>query len=200
MLFISLLYYCCHIHIHATVIPALHAYRFLSFAAFSVGGKPLWSFRAVPQAKMSSSRRSWSNFSLVKNVIKEHMVVLSLENVCEFLHNSLPKLLLSATLLSRTNLKGVKVPIVVVGKYPIPTSFLVSVFTMLCVHKCIHVHSMCTWCAFRVYICTRVFRVCVCACEHNMYVFRVCKYVRVRGAFVHNMYCLAYVCPCVCTT
>ena len=92
------------------------------------------------------------------------MVVLSLENACEVFHNSLPELLLSATLLSSINLKGMKVAIVAVGKYP----YLVSVFTMLCVHKCIHVHSMCTWCVFRVYVCACVFRVFVCTC-----VFRV---------------------------
>ena len=65
----ALLYYYHHTHTHATVIPALHVYRFLSFAAFNVGGKPLRSFCAVPQAKMSSSR-SWSNFSLVKRLSK----------------------------------------------------------------------------------------------------------------------------------
>ena len=118
-------------------------------------------------------------------------MVLSLENACEVLHNSLPKLLLSATLLSSINLKGMKVAIVAVGKYP----YLVSVFTMLCVHKCIHVHSMCTWCVFRVYVCTDVClrylcaHMClgyVCACEHNMcmysghvsmYVFRVYLFI-----------------------
>ena len=54
----------------AIVTPALHAYQFMSFATFNVGGKPLQSLRAVPRAKMSSSRRSWSNFSLVKKLSK----------------------------------------------------------------------------------------------------------------------------------
>ena len=164
-LLIPLLYYYYHIHTHATIIPALHVYRFLSFAAFSVGGKPLRSFRAVPQAKIPSSRRSWSNFSLVKKVVKEHMVVLSLENACEILHNSLPKLLLSATLLSSINLKGMEVPIVAVCKYP----YLISVFMMLCVQVYRCVHGACSGCVFvhvlRIFACTCVFRVCVCACD-----------------------------------
>ena len=65
------------------------------------------------------------------------MVVLSLEKACEVLHNSLPELLLSATLLSSINLKGMKVAIVAVGKYP----YLVSVFTMLCVRAQVYTCS-----------------------------------------------------------
>ena len=87
------LYYSCHIYTHAT---ALHAYWFLSFAAFNVGGKPLWSFRAVPQAKMSSSR-SWSSFSLVKKLSKNtwwffplRMRVRSFTTLCPSCFSLLP--------------------------------------------------------------------------------------------------------------
>jgi hypothetical protein len=59
------------------------------------------------------------------------MVILALENSCEVLHHSLPKLLLSTTLLSSIDLKVVEVAIVAVGKYP----YLISV---LCVYMCSH--------------------------------------------------------------
>ena len=73
------------------------------------------------------------------------MVVLALEKTCEVLHHSLPKLLLSTTLLSGVILQGVEVAIVAVSEY----LYLISVFRV-CV--CTRV---CSWCVYaHMYVCT----------------------------------------------
>ena len=165
----------------------VHALYLLSYAHTCY----CFSITCIPVLELCSSQCGWKSFTVLpccptgkdvilkeileqllagKKVVEEHMVVLSLENACEVLHNSLPKLLLSATLLSSINLEGVEIPIVAVGKY----SYLVSCY--VCTSACMFivcVHGVCSGCMF-VHVCLG------CLCAH------VCLgYVCVWGIFAY---------------
>ena len=132
-LYIVLIFMC--IHMHSVFV---HHYQFFNFTLFNAAGNPLRSFRAVPQAKMSSFSRSWSNSSLVKKLSKNTWWLFPLSRrVRSF--TTLSKLLLSTTLLTlvwyrNSHCSCQQVPIPLLAMFNV---FSVCVFSVLCV---------CVWC------------------------------------------------------
>ena len=169
-------------------------YRFFSFAFFSAGGKPLRSFWAVPQAKMSSSSRSWSNFSLVKRYRRTHGGFFLWEDVWGPSPLSTQVASLHYPLFQCTLME---IAVVAVSKYPHLYSQCVCVcaFVSVCMCECVHV---CVCACVRVCNCMCVcVHVCACTCVHAC----VCVWIWPLSQQVKlaQVWCVCtYVCVCVC--
>ena len=61
----------CHVFSLCSLSLMYIIYLFFNFTCFRAGGNPLQSFLAVTQARMLSSRRSWSSCSLMKKLSKK---------------------------------------------------------------------------------------------------------------------------------
>ena len=135
-----------HPHTYATVIPTLHVYRFFSYAALYVGGKPLRSFHAVPQAKIPSSKRSWSNFSLVKKLSKNtwffplRMHVRSFTTLCPSASLHYPPFQYKFERYGSTHCGCLQVP---VPKFSVHMMLCANIYMFI-----VSVHGACSGCMF----------------------------------------------------
>ena len=127
-------------------------YCFFSFAFFSAVGKPLRSFLAFPQATMSSSSSSSTNFSLVKKLSKNTWWFFPLSRRVKSF--TLSKLLL-ATVLYQCKVTKYRSSHCGSQQVPIPTSNFRVQECIVCIHARVFGRCMCTYSVFRcMYLCS----------------------------------------------